>query len=107
MLAITGLQHPGIASGFSTCSFANTTNRVEIYSLPEPAACLKTTSHHSVVRTIFGKADPVGTEMECRALHEDEEKGGGYPTAALERMVEGKYPPFNPDFLVKDKDSQQ
>ena len=51
-------------------------------------------------------ADRVGTEMECRALHEDEEKDASYPTAALERMVEGTYPPFNPDFLVKNKDSQ-
>jgi len=50
-------------------------------------------------------ADRVGTEMECRELHEDEEKGSGYPTAALERMVEGTYPPFNPNFLVNNKDS--
>ena len=52
-------------------------------------------------------ADRVGTEMECRALHDDEEKGGGYPIAALEKLVEGRYPPFNPDFLDKNKDSHE
>jgi hypothetical protein len=50
-------------------------------------------------------ADRIGTEMECRALHEDEEKGGGYPTAALERLGEIQYPPFNPSFLAVNKDS--
>ena len=50
-------------------------------------------------------ADRIGTEMECRALHEDEEKGGGYPTAALERLGESQYPPFNPSFLAVNKDS--
>jgi hypothetical protein len=25
----------------------------------------------------------------------------------LEKLVEGRYPPFNPDFLVKDTDSQK
>ena len=83
MLAIAGLQHPEVASGFTAYDFANTTNRMEVYSLPEPAACLTTTLHHSVARTIFGNADRIGTEMECRALHEDEEKGGGYPIAPL------------------------
>jgi len=52
-------------------------------------------------------ADRVGTKMECRALHDEEEKGGGYPIAALEKLVEGRYPPFNPDFLVKDTDSHK
>jgi len=52
-------------------------------------------------------ADRVGTEMECRALHSDEEKGGGYPIAALEKLVEGRYPPFNPDFLDKNKDGHE
>jgi len=50
-------------------------------------------------------ADRIGTEMECRALHEDEEKGGGYPTAALERLGESQYPPFNPSFMAVNKDS--
>jgi len=50
-------------------------------------------------------ADRVGTEMECRALHEDEKGGGEYPVAALRSLEEGKYPPFNPGFLAVNKDS--
>jgi len=106
MLAVTGVQYPDIVSGFTAYDCANATNRVDMYFLLEPAACPTTTLHHSMVRAVFDVADRVGTEMECRALHEDEEKGGGYPVAALEQLVEGGYPPFNPGFLVKDKDSQ-
>ena len=101
MLAVTGMQCPDVASGFLTHNCARFTNRVDIYSTLEPAARLTTMPCQPVVQAA-DVADRVGTEMECRALHNDEEKGGGYPIAALEKLVEGRYPPFNPDFLVKD-----
>jgi len=62
MLAVTGLQYPEIASGFTAYDCANTTNRVDVYSLLEPAACPTTTSHHSVERTIFGEIVQIKTE---------------------------------------------
>ena len=62
MLAITGVHYPEIASGFTAYDCANATNRVDVYSLLEPAACPTTTSHHSVERTIFGEIVHIKTE---------------------------------------------
>jgi hypothetical protein len=106
MLAVTGMQCPDIASGFMARNCASSTNQMDVYSLRGPAARLTTIPHQPVMQAA-DVADRVGTEMECRVLHDDEEKGGGYPIAALEKLVEGRYPPFNPDFLAKNTDSQE
>jgi len=106
MLAVTGLRCPDVADGLMAHNGANTTNRVDIFSPMEPAAHLMTTPQQPRMQAA-DVADRVGIEMECRAVHDDEEKGGGYPIAALEKLVEGRYPPFNPDFLAKDTDSHK
>ena len=106
MLAVTGMQCPDMASGFMAHNGANSANRMNVYSPRDPAARLTATPQQPVMQAA-DVADRVGTEMECRALHDDEEKGGGYPIAALEKLVEGRYPPFNPDFLAKDMDSHK
>jgi hypothetical protein len=106
MLAIMGMQCPDAASSFMARNCAGSTNQMDIYSLRGPAARLTTIPHQPVMQAA-DVADRVGTEIECRALHSDEEKGGGYPIAALEKLVKGRYPPFNPDFLAKNTDSQE
>jgi len=139
VLAVTGLQCPEMASGFTAHGNTPAAKDPKAGAHPGPFVCSPTTTHRAVrqatqpvkpkeagtrggcriktaellvtpfkwaSRTAADIADRVGTEMERRALHEDEEKGGGYPVAALEKLVEGGYPPFNPGFLVKDKDSQ-
>jgi len=107
MLAVTGTWCPGGASGFMARNGAGHPSRVDVYAPPEPAARLTTTLCPPSSGQAADVADRVGTEMECRALHSDEEKGGGYPIAALEKLVEGRYPPFNPGFLATDTDSHK
>ncbi len=41
--------------GFVAYDCANSTNRVDAYSLLEPAACPTREDHHEVERTIFGE----------------------------------------------------
>ena len=64
MLAVTGVQYPDMASGFTAYDCANATNRMDVYSLLEPAAYPTTTSHQPRMRAA-DDADCVGTEMEC------------------------------------------
>jgi hypothetical protein len=107
MLAVTGMQYPNVANGFLAHNGTRFASRGDIYSPPGPTARLTTTPYGPASGQAADVADRVGTEMECRALHSDEEKGGGYPIAALEKLVEGRYPPFNPDFLDKNKDGHE
>jgi hypothetical protein len=107
MLAVTGMHCPDIANGFLAHNCARFASQVDVYPPQGPAACLMTTPDGPASGQAADVADRVGAEMECRALHSDEEKGGGYPIAALEKLVEGRYPPFNPDFLDKNKDGHE
>ena len=109
MLAVTGLQQSSGVDGAMTGGRVNAINGPEGRPAVGPVTFPAATPgmpFRWASSAATDVADNVGTEMECRALHVDEEKGGGYPTAALESMVEGSIPPFNPDFLVKNKDSQ-
>jgi len=75
MLAVTGACGSETASGLVAHGCADSINRAEAPSLLGPAAYPTTTSRRSAERADV--ANRVRTEMECRALHEDEEKGGG------------------------------
>ena len=77
MLAVTGVQYPGKASGFTVYSCASAADRVDVYPLLETPAYPTTTISHQPMMRAADVADRVGTEMKCRALHDDEEKGGG------------------------------
>jgi hypothetical protein len=44
-----------MVQGFVAKDCANSTNRVDVYSLLEPAACPTTQRHHKVERTIFAE----------------------------------------------------
>jgi hypothetical protein len=59
--------------GFAAYDCANTTNRVNAYSLLEPAACPTTKDHHEVERTIFGeivqmKRDQTVPVLRCTVI---------------------------------------
>jgi hypothetical protein len=54
-LVVWSLLHPGKVCGYMPYDCANTTSRVDIYSLLEPAACPSAVPHHAVERTIFGE----------------------------------------------------
>jgi hypothetical protein len=48
-------RQEGLVMGFVAYDCANGTNRVDTYSLLEPAACPTREDHHEVERTIFGE----------------------------------------------------
>jgi hypothetical protein len=62
MLAILGMFQGGEVRGFRAYDCANATNRVDVYSLLEPAACPSATPHHAVERTIFGEIVQIKSE---------------------------------------------
>jgi hypothetical protein len=45
-----------LVMGFVAYDCANATNRVDAYSLLEPAVCPTTEDHHKVKRTTFGES---------------------------------------------------
>jgi hypothetical protein len=56
MLALLSLtSQEWMVTSFVAYDCANCTNRVDAYSLLEPAACPTTKHHHEVERTIFGE----------------------------------------------------
>jgi hypothetical protein len=53
VLEILGMLRPQQRSGFMAFNCANATNRLDVYSLLDLAACLSATPHHAVERMIF------------------------------------------------------
>jgi hypothetical protein len=62
MLAVLGMFLGGEVDCFRAYDCANTTNRVDVYSLLEPADCPSVTPHHAVERTIFGEIVKIKSE---------------------------------------------
>jgi hypothetical protein len=55
MLAILGMFLEREVNGFKAYVCTNASNRVDVYSLLEPAACPSATPHHAVERMIFSE----------------------------------------------------
>ena len=73
IMLMVSIMNPGTTEGFKAYDCANTSNRVDVYSLLQPAECPTATPVHAVERTIFGEIVQIKGErtvpiFRCRVI---------------------------------------